>query len=272
MWSEVPPAAAGVGRIAVLVLHRVAAAGGRDHDIAWETLGQILDAVRASGTRPVTRLFPLAPGRGAAVALTFDDGTADHARVADVLAAAGMRAIFFVPAGAIGARGRLAPAQVRALAGLGHVVGCHGYSEARLDRPLGRSVLEQEVGDSKRRLEDLLGAEVAYFAPPGGRMSRAVARALPAYGYTAARSLRWGIYASRRDRWAIPAVPVTELTVAQGWVRYALRRQQMPLMARWLGSLKGGVPESVRVPLRAAVHARYRHTVSRDTPPQEGSG
>jgi hypothetical protein len=271
MWSEVPPAAAGVGRTTVLVLHRVAAAGGRDHDIAWETLEQILNAVRASSTRPVTRLFPLAPGRGAAVALTFDDGTADHARVADVLAAAGMRAIFFVPAGAIGARGRLTPGQVRAIAGLGHVVGCHGYSEARLDRPLDRSALAQEVGDSKRRLEDLLGAEVAYFAPPGGRMSPAVTRALPAYGYIAARSLRWGIYTSRRDRWAIPAVPVTELTVAQGWVRHALRHQQLPLMARWLGSLKSGVPEGVRVPLRAAAHARYRHT-PRETPPQEGSG
>jgi len=69
------------------------------------------------------------PRRGAAAALTFDDGPTSGAtpRVLEILAAAGVRATFFV----LGKRVAEDPVLVRAIAAAGHEIGIHGFDHGR---------------------------------------------------------------------------------------------------------------------------------------------
>jgi peptidoglycan/xylan/chitin deacetylase (PgdA/CDA1 family) len=241
----------------VLTLHRVVDGRERDHDVTWASFLALLDTVARLGVPVGTALVP-APGEGpAAVALSFDDGTDDHGRVAEELAARGLRGIFFAPAGKLGGAGRLSPGRLRELHALGHVVGSHGFRELRLDEARSSADIDREVGDSKRLLEDIVGAAVPYFAPPGGRMRGPIVPLLAEHGYEAARSMTWGIYRPPHGRWAIPSLPVTEFTLARGWIGRALCARTVPFGMRCLWVLKELLPPAVRVPMRTTLHHQH---------------
>ena len=77
----------------------------------------------------------------------------------------------------------------------GHVIGSHGFHNIRFDG-LAPAELRREVRSSKERLEEVIGATVAYLAPPGGSEHPLLTQELGESGYSAARSVRWGIYRS----------------------------------------------------------------------------
>lgn len=135
----------------------------------------------------------VADGR-APVLLTFDDGFASNARMAEeVLEPQGIRALFFVCPGlidrpraerraAIAAhvfRGQMTGADLPAhldlmewdvLAGLkarGHAIGCHSMDHDRL-AGLSPAQLEHQVAGAKARMAETLGEAGAWFAYPFG--------------------------------------------------------------------------------------------------------
>ncbi len=242
----------------MLTFHRVVEQCERDHDITWASFHGLIDAIALSGTPLETKLSRNPLAEEATVALTFDDGTDDHARVAEELARRGMRGIFFIPAGKLGARGRLSTRQLRGLHALGHIVGSHGFNEVLLDETLSSWEIAYELRDSKQQLEDVVGAGVEYFAPPGGWMRPLAAGVFLRYGYEASRSMAWDIYRSVDDRWAIPSIPVTEFTLAHGWVEGAVRTHTLPFTMRCLWILKDLLPEAVRFPMRKMLHQQFR--------------
>lgn len=240
----------------VLTFHRVLEACERAHDVTWGSLVDILDRIVEDGTPVDAQLAAEDAHPRPSVVLTFDDSTADHLRVGEELARRRLGGIFFVPAGLIGVPGHLSLAEVRALHGLGHTIGSHSVRHARLDRGMTPAQIRGELADSKRRLEDAVGARIRYFAPPGGYHHH-LGRDLFSCGYAASRSMRWGFYASPRDRWHIPCIPVTQFTVARGWVAGAVRAWTLPPAMRWAGAVKRVLPESVRVAMRKKlIHAR----------------
>lgn len=97
-----------------------------EHTLAW---------LRAQGFRSV---FPgqVRPGddRGRLVVLTFDDGSRDHLRAAEILERHGFRGIFFVIPNRIrdGSPRHLTPDEVRRLVRGGHRVAAHGYDHRSL--------------------------------------------------------------------------------------------------------------------------------------------
>jgi peptidoglycan/xylan/chitin deacetylase (PgdA/CDA1 family) len=117
-------------------------------------------------------------GRQASVILTFDDGGAGALpNTAPVLEDSGWKGHFFVTTNRIGTSGFLAAADIRELHARGHAIGTHTCSHpVPMSRLPYRSLLA-EWGDSRRRLEDILGAEVLAGSVPGGFYSRRVARA-----------------------------------------------------------------------------------------------
>jgi peptidoglycan/xylan/chitin deacetylase (PgdA/CDA1 family) len=158
------------------------------------------------------------------VLLTFDDGgLSAYACVAGLLEEFGWRGHFFVTTDRLGTPGFLNAAQLRELAGRGHVIGTHSCSH-----PLRMSSLRWErMLDEWRRstaiLSDALGAAVRVGSLPGGAYSPRVAAAAAAAGLTA-------LFTSE---------PTARCRVVAGCVvigRYAVRRRTPAAVAARIAS------------------------------------
>lgn len=159
--------------------------------ISTSTFRAQLAALRAAGARSPT-LDELWAARMAAdergprpAVLTFDDGRASDFEVAfPLLEEVGARAEFFVNTATIGTAGHLGWPEMRLMARGGMSLQSHSHDHVIL---VGLSVtrLREQLGDSRRRLEDGLGGPVHYLAAPYGLVSsRVVGSALDA-GYRA---------------------------------------------------------------------------------------
>ncbi len=116
--------------------------------MAWPSFFRLLDDEIKAGRRCRADLAPADLLRPEIV-LTFDDGTADHLRVAEL---ADLRAILFVSAGRLGPDAMLRPEDLRHIDLLGHVVGSHGLDHVPLDQ-LPPGGVSRELAESKERLE-----------------------------------------------------------------------------------------------------------------------
>lgn len=217
--------------VAILVYHRIVAGPAGDvHEVPEDRFGRQLDALAALGAgREDGPLLRLPNGRG--VILSFDDATADHLGAAARLEERGWRGLFFVPAGRIGEPGRLTASDLRDLASRGHVLGAHGLTHRRFDR-LPEPELDVELADARTRLSDLVGAPVAWLAPPGGLCPPGLAERAARHGYRAVRTVRWG-YAAEPLTGLLPALPVLSRTSMA-----TVRARALGQAALWPGHLK----------------------------------
>ena len=125
---------------------------------------------------PLCLSEPSAGTSAGGVVLTFDDGGASApTRILPALCQRGWRAHFFVTTDFIGARGFVTPQGLRELHAAGHVIGSHSASHPLRMSRLPHEAMYREWGDSRARLEDLLGAPVTVASVPGGYYSRMVA-------------------------------------------------------------------------------------------------
>ncbi|MDI9579217.1 MAG: polysaccharide deacetylase family protein [Thermobispora sp.] len=132
-----------------------------------------------------------AAARQTVVALTFDDGTADHARVAKMLRERGLRGTFYVNSGRLGRRGYLTAADLRSMAKAGHEIGGHTREHVRLAH-LSPDQQRRQICEDRRALLRL-GLKVRSFAYPFGNFDQ-TSRELAMYcGYTSARGIN-GLY------------------------------------------------------------------------------
>ena len=121
------------------------------------------------------------------VALTYDDGPNDAAtpRLLDILAAANVRATFFM----IGRFVRERPDLVRAVAAAGHLVGNHTMTHPWLpSKPA--ALIREELRGCQQALQDTLGAPVRYFRSPHGARRPAVLGAAAELGLT---PVQWNV-------------------------------------------------------------------------------
>lgn len=141
------------------------------YKLAESQFGLHLDAIAARVT-PSPQLF------------TFDDGGASARRTGQLLTERGWRGLFFVPTNFIGTEGFVTPADIRALACDGHMIGSHSCSHPMRMAALSRQRLLQEWIESRKVLEDILGHAVPVASIPGGYYSAGVAAAAEEAGYT----------------------------------------------------------------------------------------
>ena len=145
---------------------------------------------------------------GMRVVVTFDDGTKDHLRAADILADHGLQGVFFIVRDWLDEPGYLMRAGVFRLAELGQVVGSHTLSHRQLPS-LSDAELRSELVDSRHALEDLSGCPIEWFAPPGGLYDGRTFPAARDAGYRYARTMDWGYapdLASAKN--LLPTVPM----------------------------------------------------------------
>ncbi|MEP6939074.1 MAG: polysaccharide deacetylase family protein [Rudaea sp.] len=154
-------------------LHATAQSRGRFesvYSVAPEEFSAQLDWLLQAGYRSM-RLDDLQANgpETKPVVITFDDGDVSNVEVAlPLLRERGMVAEFFVTSDFIDCAGMLTRADVRALSDAGMGVQSHGQSHRYLE-DLDAGALADELGNSKRLIEELTGRIVDALALPGGR-------------------------------------------------------------------------------------------------------
>ena len=235
----------------VLTVHRVVGRPEIVHDVRRESFSAVVEALAKRGTFSVE----LARPEPESFVVTFDDATSDHLEVARELAERGIPAVFFATFGLLGRPGHLDGAALRELVRLGHVVGSHALDHAPL-ADLPREELRMQTFDSKEGLEEVVGAPIRFFAPPGGIGHPALAGELERAGYAASRSMRWDIYRAAAERWDVPSLPVTEYTVRSGWIVQAALRGSLPVPMRAAAAARAVMPQAVRCRIRRRLVVR----------------
>jgi peptidoglycan/xylan/chitin deacetylase (PgdA/CDA1 family) len=172
-----------------------------------------MDLVGAGGRRaqtigalaaPRARGEPMSPG---AVAITFDDGTADfHESAWPVLRERGLPVTLYVISGLVGGqhegRPMLAWEQLEELRDAGVEIGAHSHRHVALDvLPAARAV--RELVNSKLTLEDRLQVEVTTFAYPYGYHTGTLKRLAERAGYTSACAVKNALSDPYDDRFAL---------------------------------------------------------------------
>lgn len=163
-------------------------------------------------------------GSGAATGdefcITFDDGYLSvYEHAFPLLVRRNLAATVYVVADTIGGinewdrkRGdhiekMMSAAQVREMADAGFDIGSHTLSHPHLT-DLSDDQLQLELSDSKKKLEDIIGREVAAFSYPYGDYDSRVAEAAVAAGYKNAVTTELGVMTAGVDPFEIPRVNV----------------------------------------------------------------
>jgi peptidoglycan/xylan/chitin deacetylase (PgdA/CDA1 family) len=144
----------------------------------------------------------------ASIVLTFDDGCeTDLVVAAPLLKEFKASATFYIVAGFLDQPGYLSVSQLRELSEQGFDIGSHSMTHSFLP-DLAPERLRAEIGDSKKRLEEITNRAVDNFSCPGGRWSRAVAEAAREAGYLSVATSRPGKNGAASDRFALARMVV----------------------------------------------------------------
>lgn len=195
------------GKSLILTYHRVVDDGAASgfYDVP---LSQFRDHVARAAERK----------GGMPILFTFDDGTRDHLRVADILAEHGIGGVFFLVLDRLGQPDHIARGEVGRLTELNQIVGSHTLSHRALDA-LSDADLANELRASRRELEDLSGGAVRWFAAPGGRYDGRSLSAARTAGYRYVRTMDWGygpdLESAAVDRTLLRTVPVVRTMSAR---------------------------------------------------------
>ena len=160
-------------------------------------------------------------GDGTIVSLTFDDGTADQYLVRPLLAAAGLRATFYVNSSTVGSSAAfLSWEELCGLAADGHEIGGHTLDHVDLTA-VDAGEAARQVAQDRDALASR-GFAVTGFAYPFGARSESVESIVRDCGYRSARR-SWGLCAAGtkptgcaepiaetvppKDSWAVRSIP-----------------------------------------------------------------
>ncbi len=188
----------------ILAFHKVRPGRRWDHtNIQPRRLTSILTALSDRGYRFTGLRDVVDKNDPTQIALTFDDGYAHLAEtIPPICEQFRAKPTLFIPAGYVGKSNRwdytgrfateqhLSQSQIRSLANIGFEIGSHGWSHAPLTQFSNARVAE-ELGNSKRLLEDITGRPVRSISYPFGRFDQRVIELARMAGYTAGVTTSW---------------------------------------------------------------------------------
>ncbi|MCX6355234.1 MAG: polysaccharide deacetylase family protein [Candidatus Aureabacteria bacterium] len=136
-------------------------------------------------------------------AITVDDCLMSaYTHLFPLLRKEGYTACFFPIVNAVGQKGWVGWREIAEMLQAGMEIGSHGLSHADLSE-ISPSELRRELGDSKKIIEDTLGARVRYLSLPGGYCNRLVTTSAAEEGYEAVCSSAFGYNKPGTDRYAL---------------------------------------------------------------------
>jgi peptidoglycan/xylan/chitin deacetylase (PgdA/CDA1 family) len=208
----------------------------------WRSLDEASYLAGLAGTGWPTRSF----------LITIDDGFESTLEGAKVLAARGVAAIVYIPAGLIGdstsawssemrAESLLDADGTRALLEHGLSIGAHGWDHRPMDG-MTATELERNTRDARDALADVSGAAPRTFAYPGGHYDDAARAAVESAGYDAAFAVT-----GSDGRFAIPRIDVNgtdtmrtfAMTCSRWWPAAQSVGKRVPRLRRGLHRLVG---------------------------------
>ena len=143
-----------------------------------------------------------------AVVLTFDDGhTSNYDTALPILLDHRLKATFFVTAGWIGTGSTMDWRQIRALHASGMEIGSHTLTH-RPPSTLDEKELRYELSESRRILEDGLGAKVTSLSSPTGFFNPQMCKIAQEVGYHSLCIGRVGLAADYGDPFSLNRVAV----------------------------------------------------------------
>jgi peptidoglycan/xylan/chitin deacetylase (PgdA/CDA1 family) len=204
--------------------------------VSTEKFAQQLESLAARGYQGVTLADVHDSWHGGAtlpeqpLIVSFDDGYAGlHALAQSVLAGLGWPAVLFLTVGSLGEPGALTIEMVGDLVAAGWEVNSHTMTHRDLTA-LRPDEVRHEMEASKAWLQQDLGVSARFFCYPFGSYNDEVAALVPATGYEASASTRFGL-ARPADRWALARIKVTADDSAHDVLRklhFATLRDQLP--------------------------------------------
>jgi peptidoglycan/xylan/chitin deacetylase (PgdA/CDA1 family) len=159
--------------------------------------------------------------------LTFDDGGASARRISETLARYAWQGHFFITVNRIDSPAFVTQDDIRAIKGLGHVIGSHSYSHPERMSRCSWDELQWEWGHSLEILSEIIGEPVVTASVPAGYYSKQVARAAASVGMKA-------LFSSE---------PVTRVRVVDGCLvlgRFTLQRGAPPEVAASIAARRPG--------------------------------
>src|SRR5262245_49548437 len=143
-----------------------------------------------------------------AAVLTFDDGNSSNYNTAlPILIEHRLRATFFVTAGWVGTGSTMDWRQIRALHAAGMEIGSHTLTH-RPPSTLDEKELRYELSESRRILEDGLGAQVTSLSSPTGFFNSRMGKIAQEVGYRSLCIGRVGLAADYGDPFSLNRVAV----------------------------------------------------------------
>ena len=147
------------------------------------------------------------------VMITFDDGHVSNLTLAfPILEKYKYHAEFFLTTNYVGKPGYLERKQIKELR-MGEMgIGSHTVSHPMLDE-LTPCRIREELGDSKKFLEDLLGEEVIGLSVPGGRINSTVPAIARDAGYRTILTSKSGVNEIGQDLYSLKRITVRRSTL-----------------------------------------------------------
>jgi peptidoglycan/xylan/chitin deacetylase (PgdA/CDA1 family) len=143
-----------------------------------------------------------------AVVLTFDDGhSSNYDTALPILLDHRLKATFFITAGWVGVGSTMDWCQIRALHAAGMEIGSHTLTH-RPPSTLDEKELRYELSESRRVLEDGLGAEVTSLSSPTGFFNSRMRKIAQEVGYRSLCNGRVGLATDYGDPFSLNRVAV----------------------------------------------------------------
>lgn len=199
--------------IGILAFHRITESEPHDRfSVSLAEFGRILDVIDAyTHDFDLHDLDACHDSLTASIILSFDDGTIDHYEViAPYLEARRRKGLFFIITDNIGKSGYLSRSNIVEMHAAGHEIGAHGQTHCLLPS-LSRRDLIREIESSVKRLEDILGKQISWFAPPKGCYNTAVAETAEKIGVQFFRTMNfgWNCAAEEKTFHVLNAFPIS---------------------------------------------------------------
>ncbi|GEM_PF-1151689 len=140
------------------------------------------------------------------IILSFDDSWGGQYTYAlPLLEKYGFKGMFFIWTDMLDKEGYLTSEQLKEFVSSGMEIGGHSKSHLDLTKVLDGALLQKEVGEDKKVLEEKAGIKINNFAYPFGAFNDAVVHAVSMAGYTSARATTKGAYHDSDSLFALHA-------------------------------------------------------------------
>lgn len=145
------------------------------------------------------------------VMITFDDSRVEHATIAaPEMEKRGFKGVFFIMTITYNKKNYMTTDQIAQLAKSGHTVGLHSWDHTKTTKYDNDSIFKKNITEPRKKLEEIIGMPVNYFAYPYGLTNEATSKLM-------SDNFKISFILSTKRDTAVPLQTVRRMIVPSGW-------------------------------------------------------